>query len=63
MKKSMETGSYFNTGREEMAGRMLIFAANEYYAASVRSGCEVKDIETTGRTVTIRFKEIKEKKR
>ena len=50
----------YNTGREEMAGRMLEFAANEFYAASVAAGYEVKDLDYSGRVLTIRFKKVGE---
>ena len=53
--------SVWNTGREEMAGRMLAFAANEYYAASVASGFEINEVECSARVLTIKFKKIGEK--
>lgn len=51
----------YNTGREEMAARMLEFAATEFYAASVAAGYVIKDYEYSGHTITIRFKKADQK--
>jgi len=52
--------TYYNSGHEEAMTRLLQFAATEFYAASVRSGYVVKDIETSGQEITIRMKKVKE---